>query len=66
MAPSLKLNCLFLFCMDNNISAVDAFLFEDGFQCVITVLRLVIKHKRGILSENVSIFVCMTRKKNKD
>ena len=52
--------------MDNNISAVDAFLFEDGFQCVVTVLRLVIKHKRGILSENVSIFVCMTRKKNKD
>lgn len=52
--------------MDNNISAVDAFLFEDGFQCVITVLRLVIKHKRGIFSENVSIFVCITRKKNKD
>lgn len=52
--------------MDNNISAVDAFLFEDGFQCVITVLRLVIKHKRGIFSENFSIFFRMTRKKNKD
>ena len=35
--------------MDNNISAVDAFLFEDGFQCVITVLRLVIKHKEAYL-----------------
>lgn len=52
--------------MDNNVSAVDAFTFEDGFQWVITVLRLVIKHKRGIFSKNFSIFVCMTRKKNKD
>lgn len=52
--------------MDNNISAVDAFLLEDGFQCPIIVLRLVIKRKRGIFSENVSIFFRMTRKKNKD
>ena len=52
--------------MDNNISAVDAFLFEDGFQCLIIVLRLVIKRKRGIFSENFSIFFRMTRKKNKD
>ena len=53
--------------MDNNISAEDAFLFEDGFQCRIIVLRLVIKRKRGIFSENFfSIFFHMTRKKNKD
>ena len=52
--------------MDNNISAEDAFLFEDGFQCAIIVLRLVIKRKRGIFSENFSIFFHMTRKKNKD
>lgn len=52
--------------MDNNISAEDAFLFEDGFQYPIIVLRLVIKHKRGIFSENFSIFFRMTRKKNKD
>lgn len=52
--------------MDNNISAEDAFLFEDGFQCPIIVLRLVIKRKRGIFSENFSIFFHMTRKKNKD
>lgn len=52
--------------MDNNISAVDAFVFEGGFQCPTIVLCLVIKHKQGIFSENFSIFFCMIRKKNKD